>query len=59
MITAGVFGAFLVGLIVEAVVLAWSDHRADVREAQWWEELRADALDGYGKVFDWEELGDA
>lgn len=59
MVTASVFGAFLVGLIAEALLLMWSDHRAVVREAQWWEELRAEALDGYGKVFDWEELGDA
>lgn len=59
MVTAGVFAAFLIGLVVEAVALAWTDRRATRAEAAFWEELRAQALDGYGKVFDWEELGDA
>lgn len=59
MVTAGVFAAFVVGLVLEAAFLAWNDHRAHRAEAAFWEELRAQALDGYGKVFDWEELGDA
>jgi hypothetical protein len=59
-IPAGVFAAFLLGLVLEAVVLAVLDRRAIRREAAWWEELRGQALDGYGQVFDWadcEEFG--
>jgi hypothetical protein len=52
-IPAGIFVAFFVGLIVEAFAFAWSDRRAVAREAAFWEELRAQALDGYGRVFDW------
>lgn len=59
MIPAGVFIAFFVGLIVEAAAFAWSDRRALAREAAWWEELRAQAVADYERVFDWEELGDA
>jgi hypothetical protein len=59
MIPAGVVAAFLLGLVLEATFLWWSDRRAIAREAAWWEELRAEALDGYGKMFDWEQLGDA
>lgn len=59
MIVPGVFAAFFVGLLLEALVLAVVDRRAVRREAQWWEELRTQALDGYGRVFDWDELGDA
>lgn len=54
MIPAGVFVAFLVGLVVEAVAIVVMDRRAIHREAVWWEELRAEALDHYGRVFDWE-----
>lgn len=53
MIPAGVFAAFVLGLIVETAFLIWSDRRAIAKEAAWWEELRGQALDGYGKVFDW------
>lgn len=59
MITAGVFIAFVIGLIVETAFIWWSDQRALAREAAWWEELRAQAVADYGRVFDWEELGDA
>lgn len=59
MIHAAVFAAFLLGLVLEATVLYLFDRRAIAREAAWWEELRADALSGYGRAFDWEELGDA
>lgn len=59
MVTAGVFAAFLFGLLAEALLMAWSDRRAIAREAAWWEELRAEALDSYTKLFDWEQLGDA
>lgn len=53
MIPAGVVVAFFFGLIVEALAFAWSDRRAVAREVAFWEELRGQALDGYGQVFDW------
>jgi len=49
----GVVAAFLLGVLVEAMAFAVSDRRAIAREAAFWEELRAQALDGYGQVFDW------
>lgn len=52
--TVVVFVGFALGLLVEATVLFILDRRAIAREAAWWEELRAQALDGYGRVFDWE-----
>lgn len=55
MILPGIFLAFLVGLVVEAAMLAWLDRRSVRREAQFWEELRAEAMQGYGRVFDWEK----
>lgn len=61
MIVPGVLVAFFVGLIVEAVAIQVLDRRAVRREAEFWEDLRARALDGYGRVFDWakecEEFG--
>lgn len=60
MVPPGFILAFLVGLVLEAVFLAWADRKAIRAEAAFWEELRSSALDGYGKVFDWQELdGDA
>jgi hypothetical protein len=55
MIAPAVFAAFFVGLIAEALTMAWLDRRAVRREALFWEELRLQALDGYGHVFDWAE----
>lgn len=55
MIAPAVFVAFVIGLLVEATVLFVLDRRAIAREAAWWEELRHQALDGYGRVFDWAE----
>lgn len=54
-----IVSAFLLGLAAELVFVVMADRRAVRREAEWWAELRAQALDGYGRVFDWEELGDA
>lgn len=59
MIPVGVVIAFALGIALETTFLWWNDRRAIRREAEWWEELRAQALDGYGRVFDWEDLGDA
>jgi hypothetical protein len=53
MILPAVFAAFLLGLVLEAVVINILDRRAIAKEAAFWEELRAAALDGYGAVFDW------
>lgn len=55
MIPTAVAIAFVVGLIADLVVVAVLDRRAVRAEAAWWEELRAQALDGYGRVFDWAE----
>jgi hypothetical protein len=55
-ILPSVFVAFLLGLVLEAVVIVTLDRRAIRREARWWDELRAEALDGYGRVFDWQDL---
>lgn len=57
--TVAIVSAFLLGLAAELVFVVVADRRAVRRERQWWEQIRADALDGYGRVFDWEELGDA
>lgn len=54
MIAPVVLVAFMTGLILEAAVIFVLDRRAIRREAAWWEQLRADALAGYGRVFDWE-----
>ena len=54
MIVPGVFTAFFLGLIVEAVVIFLLDRRAIRREADFWEQLRLETLDNYGRVFDWE-----
>lgn len=53
MIPPAVVLAFLVGLLAEATVLYVLDRRAIRREADYWAELSAQALDGYGRVFDW------
>jgi NhaP-type Na+/H+ or K+/H+ antiporter len=55
-IPSGILIAFVMGLLLEAFFLWWSDRRAIRREADFWEQLRANALDGYGRVFDWAEL---
>jgi hypothetical protein len=55
MIAPVVVAAFFAGLIAEALAMVWLDRRAIAREAQFWEELRLQALDGYGQVFDWAE----
>lgn len=55
MIAPAVVAAFFVGLIAEALAMVWLDRRAVRREAEFWEELRHQALDGYGHVFDWAE----
>lgn len=54
MIAPAVFFAFFIGLLVEATVMFWLDRRAIRREAEFWEELRFEALDGYSRAFDWE-----
>lgn len=54
MIIPAVFAAFLFGLVLEATVLYWVDRRAIQRERAYWDALSADALAGYGRVFDWE-----
>lgn len=46
--------ALALGVLVEAGMLWWLDSRAARREAAFWEELKADAQAGYGRVFDWE-----
>lgn len=56
MIAPAVFAAFMVGLIAEALAMAWFDRRAVRRETAFWEELRLTAMTGYGRVFDWEDL---
>jgi hypothetical protein len=53
-IAPAIFVAFVIGLLVEATVLFVLDRRAIAREAAWWEELRSQALEDYGRVFDWE-----
>lgn len=54
MILGTVFLALAAAVLIEATMLWWLDRRATRREAAFWEELRADALAGYGRVFDWE-----
>lgn len=54
MIIPAVFAAFLFGLVLEATVLYCVDRRAIRRERAYWEQLSAEALKGYGRVFDWE-----
>lgn len=51
---AAIVVAVLAGVIIEAVAITWLDRRAVRREAEFWEGLRAQALDNYGRVFDWE-----
>lgn len=58
MILPGVFAAFLLGLVLEAVVIYTLDRRAIRKEAAFWEELRLQALSGYGQVFDWADCGE-
>lgn len=55
MIVPGVVIAFALGLLLEATLLFLLDHRAILREEKFWNDLRAQALDGYGRVFDWAE----
>lgn len=52
MIAAGAFLAFAVALVLEAFMLWFLDRRSIRREAQFWEELRTEALEGYGQVFE-------
>lgn len=47
--------AFLFGALTAITAYLISDRRALAREEAWWEELQAQALDGYGRVFDWQE----
>ncbi len=54
MIPVVVLGAFFASLVVETVIVVILDRRAIAREAACWEELRAQALNDYGRVFDWE-----
>ena len=54
MILPAIFAAFLLGLVLEATVLYWADRRAIQRERAYWDQLSAEALAGYGRVFDWE-----
>lgn len=54
MIGPVVLAAFFASLVVETIVVVILDRRALAREAAWWAELRADALNDYGRVFDWE-----
>lgn len=58
MIIAAVFVAFVVGLVLEATVLALAEHRRRVDEAAFWADLRTDALNGYGQLFDWSQEPD-
>lgn len=58
MIVPAVVLAFFVGIALEALYLAVSDHRARAEEAAFWSELRADALHNYGLLFDWEREPD-
>lgn len=58
MIPPPIVVGIILGLVVEAVLIAYFDHRALQREERWWAELRADALDGYLAVFDWAEEPD-
>lgn len=55
MIPAGVMAAFLLGCLITILAIAISDRRAIAREAAWWDELRAQALDDYGRLFDWDQ----
>lgn len=52
MILPVVAAVVVVGLVVEVAVLCWLDRRAVRREAEFWEELRGEALEDYGQVFD-------
>lgn len=54
MIPTAVVAAFFVGLIAETLFVIWADRLAIRREQSAWEELRAQALDHYERVFDWE-----
>lgn len=53
--TTATVAAFLFGAMTALTAFLVSDRRALAREEAWWEELRAQALDGYGRVFDWQE----
>lgn len=57
MIAPAVLVAFFLGLIAETIFVIVTDRRAIAREQAWWDELRADALHGYGRLFDWEQEG--
>lgn len=51
--TTTVVAAFLLGALLQTLAMQILDRRAVRREAEFWEELRAEALDGYGRLFDW------
>lgn len=58
MIAPAILIAFFVGIALEALFLAVTDHRARAIEQAFWSDLRADALHDYGRLFDWEREGD-
>lgn len=55
----GVIAAFLLGALVSVCLIHMLDRRAIRREAEFWEEMRAEALDSYGRVFDWADEPEA
>lgn len=56
MVLPGVIAAFMVGLVLEAIVIYALDRRAIRKEAAFWEELRLASLDG--AIFDWADCED-
>lgn len=52
MIPAGAGLVALAVLTAALVAIAVTECRANAREAAWWEELRSEALDDYGRLFD-------
>lgn len=57
MIPPAAVAAFFAGALASIVGILIGEHRAAATERAWWDELRADAFEGYGRVFDWQEEG--
>lgn len=54
MIPPAVVAAFFIGLLSAGTFVFVADRRAIQREAKYWADLKADAENGYARLFDWE-----
>lgn len=56
MIPPAVVAAFFAGALASIVGILIAEHRA-AAETAFWDDLRTDAVEGYVRVFDWQEEG--